>query len=413
LFNAAQVLSSYAEELHDSDDASHSQESLSFLGKSIELFQKCLSGQEQELQESLRAKQEIISHSHDHPETEQPPVSQDEEEDSDGEEVEWARVQTEISASDLIDTALALVDSIGLLIRMLPEASQAESKARDELAELCQIGELILKSRLPGYMNMLSQEPPPPPKQTKGEGLRVLSLQSGSVQQDMDEPLEPIPAAERDIVMGTASFQTRLLAAQVLLRIISPSDYAAQLTQVFAAAPKEFPFPSFFLSCVESLQEYCTLATRSTGLDDNQILELQWLALNKADNMINQALAIASAPAFRAATDPAFSNRSSIYLLRGDLQLQRRHLALLPSASTTVANSATVLLKNAGVYYRGAISFAKTDFAPELEQEASIKARIVQALESGVSVNSPNVYVGLDTRQVGRIVQDMLDEELL
>jgi hypothetical protein len=169
-------------------------------------------------------------------------------------------------------------------------------------------------------------------------------------------------------------------------------------------------------------QDSSTNNAGSARAPDAETSTLCWSALTLADSLLASALKTLSSPgpAHNAAAVDAPS-KSSIYLLRGDVELQRRRLALQPSASRSVADSVDVLLKNAGVYYRGAAALALREQSQQsaaAASEAQFKTTMVRFLEeraagSGGSDARPRDFDGIDMRVYRERVEELIEEGLV
>lgn len=109
---------------------------------------------------------------------------------------------------------------------------------------------------------------------------------------------------------------------------------------------------------------------------------------------------------------PDAQNLSRIHLRRGDCELMRLHLGEAPLNYDLAVKSASTLLKNAEVYFRGATNLAKRDMGTEEEQnEAEVKESIV----AGLAGNREKLLLYVKTRRdvVESVVEEMRDDGLL
>lgn len=83
-------------------------------------------------------------------------------------------------------------------------------------------------------------------------------------------------------------------------------------------------------------------------------------------------------------------NLARVHLRRGDCELLRYQLGQDPTRYDRAIQSASILIKNAGTYYRGAAGYARIEAAPEEEREAIIKDAIVASF-SGNSEKLKNI----------------------
>ena len=109
---------------------------------------------------------------------------------------------------------------------------------------------------------------------------------------------------------------------------------------------------------------------------------------------------------------PDAQNLPRIHLRRGDCELLRFHLGEAPLKYGLAAKSAPTLLKNAEVYFRGAVNLAKKDVAAEEEQN---EAEVKQTLVLGLAGDAENLALLVKTKRdlVESVVTEMRDEGLL
>ena len=75
------------------------------------------------------------------------------------------------------------------------------------------------------------------------------------------------------------------------------------------------------------------------------------------------------------------SRLADIFLARGDAELFRFRIAVTPGAKAAWANSKAVVVANAGVFYRGARSYAQNAGAAQTRATADAKAIIAEILK--------------------------------
>jgi tetratricopeptide (TPR) repeat protein len=404
LFNTAQLLNESAISLYDRDRPS--QVALERLLQSIELCEECLTLQEKEYQEG-------------HLQTEQvnvPASAETSEEDLGGET--WATVKEPTTASDLIDTAVSLIDSISHAIQIIPDIFPEKAVAASKLADLQVMGELILHKRLLEYVDLLAKEPVKP-CEPKKPGFKVLYLQTGAVEVE-EEPLSPMKAAKFEVISQTATFQARLALAQGALGIIPAQNLALRLQEIYEGAPADFNPPSFLLEYATMLQEFAMDVEKLATLQevDEQIrIQYKWDAMEKADQVLGRALEISLASNFKQNTDPKYPGMVNIYLERGNAELFRRKVTLSPQAhiSPGLSDQAPRLLRSASLYFLAAEQSGKAEgtLGAEATADAAIRARVTQRMEHGLSVNDPAGYTDFDGKRVMTVITDMLEDELL
>jgi hypothetical protein len=141
-----------------------------------------------------------------------------------------------------------------------------------------------------------------------------------------------------------------------------------------------------------------------------------WTALALAQDLLIKVTTKLSTEA-SAASEFDLPGKAQIYLQRGDIELLRSGLARLPSATASIANSLPTLLKNAGVYYRGAAGLAQQDGNEEIQNEAVVKAGVVKVAEGawggGVMLGVNDLFQGMNAETVQETVNTMVEERLI
>ncbi|KAI4196292.1 MAG: hypothetical protein LQ346_003258 [Caloplaca aetnensis] len=108
---------------------------------------------------------------------------------------------------------------------------------------------------------------------------------------------------------------------------------------------------------------------------------------------------------------PDVKHLPRIHLLRGDCEMHRRSLGAAPPAYEIALTSASTLLKNAEIFYRGAARFAEAENEVEEEREASTKEAIVAGLLGDLSRLKGQAKS--EQARVREVVEDMREEGLL
>lgn len=96
---------------------------------------------------------------------------------------------------------------------------------------------------------------------------------------------------------------------------------------------------------------------------------IRWRSLSLALNDLTTASKI-----------PNMHNLTRVHLRRGDCELLRYQLGQEPTLYDRALRSASILIKNAGTYYRGAVGYSRIEGAPEEEREAIMKEAIAERL---------------------------------
>jgi hypothetical protein len=423
LFNTAQVLTSLAEKLNESktSDEAEGEEarrgSVEMLHEAVELFSSGLAKQEMEFEEFQALRAEVGD---DAAAGQRPPADADVgDRDSEGSET-WAAVVEPVTPSSLVESALAQLSSLTTLISI---STPAESSTVARIAELA-AG--LIQRKLPGYMSLLPDDAEEkghvaPPTST------FLSVATSTIHTRSTEP-QPAhskAAAAQEIQLASALFQAALADTEYRSRLSSAQDYSARLTSIFTTLTggneDQTTPPSFLCAHADALMDFASSLTDDGASEtEAELTTLCWKSLSHADALLGTALAALLAPPRPAAlAAPADAPRPpSIHLLRGDVSLLRRQLALLPAAAPSIASSAATLLHNAGAYYRGAATLAGREGARDADVggEALIKAAMVRGMEEGLVGGRHAVeelFAGMELERVRVVVEDMLEEGLV
>jgi hypothetical protein len=419
LFNTAQVLTSLGEKLSEAkNDHEARQGSISLLQEAVELFSSCLAKQEMDFEE-FQALRKAGDEAAAVPESAVPqqPEDTDVDEDSDGSE-KWAAVVEPVTPSTLIESALAQLTSLTTLISI---SAPAESST---VARIVELAASLIQRKLPGYISLLPDEEAEK-EHVATPSSTFLSVSTSTIQTHLAEPqgASSKAAAAREIQLASAIFQAALADTEYRSRLSSVQDYSARLKSIFTALigaeepsnTPEPPPPSFLCAYADALMDFASSLTDGGGETEAELTTLCWTSLSQADSLLGTALNILGTThdaVLPAADSP---NKPSIHLLRGDVSLLRRQLALLPAALPSVAGSAATLLKNAGVYYRGAAALAQREGSVDVASEAQVKATMVRIIEEGTlgGENATSLFAGLGLRRVRDVVEDMVEEGLI
>ncbi|KAL8659104.1 MAG: hypothetical protein Q9202_007279 [Teloschistes flavicans] len=138
----------------------------------------------------------------------------------------------------------------------------------------------------------------------------------------------------------------------------------------------------------------------STSDDQGKLNVIRWKHLTKALDHLTIAGKL-----------PTTKNLPRVHLRRGDCEMLRRRLGAAPWNYDLAIRSASTLLKNAEIYYRGAARLAKAETARDEEEEASGKEAIVAALAG--DLRRLQERVDAEVKTVREIMDDTVDDGLL
>ncbi|KIW08784.1 uncharacterized protein PV09_00719 [Verruconis gallopava] len=419
LFNTAQVLTSFAEELNDmaDDEDNVKSQCVSLLQEAVELFNACLSRQEMEYSEI----QELISQGPQNITEIQAKYPESEKISSDSptiEPEEWATVKEPVTPNTLVETALAQLGSLSSLATISAPTSSSL------LANLTEIAGPIVTQRLPGYLALLPtsvakdpNEPDAPPF------LSVSSSSSTFHAREKSDDNNPQASARAAADLAIAVFTVAIAGAEYRSKLCDIVQYYERVTQAFApllmnAGLGTYPENShvpIHSAYADALVEFAEYAAKMEDQDPSpDALARRWTALETAQAQLTEATN--KLPDVLPAESP-LPTKAEIYFTRANVELMRRRLSQAPSASSAIKANEKILLKNAGVYYRGTAALAKRDGNAELEKDASERNKIIQALEQGLVKDSVTAikeyFEAQDSSDIAAIADEMAEDDLL
>jgi tetratricopeptide (TPR) repeat protein len=410
LFNTAQVLTSLAEELDeeeddDDDDGDDSvPAAIGLLQEAIELFESCATRQEMQFEESQAVQEETDPHPAPGPS--EPIVQDDNTEDESREE--WAVVTQPVTPLTLLETATATLTTMTALVSAYSNAPEAAIQGSSALAAISSLGSKILDTKVPTYLRLLAAMPK---QEAEKDESHVISLSSSSKAPTRQISIDPAYAATQEVTVAAAHFRASLAEAEFRLRLTGANEYASRLKEAFESLPSGLEAtPSHLFAYADSLADYAAaIAERErdgtmgqTAIDT--LVTASWTALSLLDDCLARAIDLLAQPATKDVSPPS---KCKLYLLRGDASLHRWRLSRKETATKVVKDAELVLLKNAGVYYRGAVKLASAEGEEEdTGQEASVKVQIVAKL-SGEKVK---ISMSEDAQEV---MESMIDEGLV
>jgi hypothetical protein len=416
LFNTAQVLTTLAEELTDSglDDKEMKPQATSFLQEAVELFAACLSRQEMdftEVQSMQAAATEAAEEAND---DEMDDGGAADAPDEDGPE-QWATVIEPVTPSTLLDTALAQLQCLATLARIVAPTKSSM------LANISELATPIADRKLPYYTSLL-----PTSVAIEDQPAAFLSVSTTSSSFHRDAPPQaqnPQASAKLDADLAIAHFSASLADAEFRSGLINVQAYHERIELAYQPlqADESPANPNDTIrklySYADALTEFAeTLAessARSSSSNDGQTH--RWSALSAAQTLLTKATDLLKSGAVaHTAEGPS---KAQVYLQRGDIDLHRYRLSRLPGATAAIGGGAGTLLKNAGVYYRGAAGLAVQDGNEDVAGEAGVKAGVVKLVEGtsegGAVLDSRKLFPDFEADVVRGIMEDMIAEGLV
>jgi len=390
LFNTAQVLTSLAEEFDDEDeyeaDDNDIPPAIALLQEAIELFESCATRQEMQFEEIQANQGEIEPNTQ--PEKSQSINASDDSSIEDGSKEEWALIAQPVTPLTLLETATATLTAITSLVSAYSTAPEGSIQGSSALAAISSMGVKILDSKLPTYLRLLAAMPK---QEMETDESHIISLSSATGASSRPMNIDLAHAATQEVTLAAALFRASLAEAEFRLRLTSVTEYAARLKETFQnpAAGLEST-PSHLLAYADSLADFASAIAereRDSRASQNTLDELvsaAWTALSLADECLGRAIDSLGQTSVPDVSPPP---KSKLYLLRGDASLHRWRLARTTTATKAIKDSEAILLKNSGVYYRGAVKLASSEEDEEdTRKEAFVKSQIVAKL-TGEKIN--------------------------
>ncbi|RPB04918.1 hypothetical protein L873DRAFT_1840353 [Choiromyces venosus 120613-1] len=337
LFNAGQALCSLAEVLVEYKNApvEARSEALNFLCEAVEIYQKCLQVQESQYASFGQGSGNGVKNDEgdtdmdaDEPEDPAPSGEGDQEDEqmsegSGSDNAQWVMVQPPVTLTQILDTALAQLEACASL---LPLCALQESLGGEErcLSWAQSMGETLLSAKI--------------------------------------IPLSQETGREEEVALAKANFGVSL----------GEANFRGGLTDLAgweAAIHLAFPKPE---ESAWDFQELCDRADAHIQLASTAAEKTEEGGEAAAANLAWKHYALAAKSLSEAARlEPL---KSEIHIARGDVEILRAKLGI-PAA----VKSRDVLVKNAGVYYRGA---KRLECDLRIRIEAAVKEAMV-AFEGG------------------------------
>jgi hypothetical protein len=415
LFNTAQVLTTISEELTESEpiDPDTKAQAISLLQEAVELFSSCLTRQEMEFSDLKSMQDAAASAALDEDEMVDETSATEEESSNEETPEQWATVVEPVTAATLLDTAIAELHSLSMLAIIVAPAGSST------LATITELATPIISHKLQYYISLI---PDTAPDEEPTPTTAFLSISGPSAsfhanQQAKERSSNPRSEANMDANLAVAKFTVAIADAEFRSNLISMSAYGSKITDVYDSQLSELSESSGDANGPRIMCEYAdaliTFADTLTQVDSVDAQTYRWQTLTSADGLLKRAIdSVKSNPALI----PEGSSISKLYIQRGDIELQRWRLASSPSAAKGIASGAPTLLKNAGVYYRGALGFAEREGDKETAAEGGVKAGVVGVIErsvAGVAVDTKEIADKFSIKTVKEVVGDMLAEGLI
>ncbi|KAF2823345.1 hypothetical protein CC86DRAFT_66210 [Ophiobolus disseminans] len=387
LFNAGQVLTSLAEaSLEAGTQEAAKVPARALLEEAVDIFTRCLESQQREyeqMQAEIAKAQESgeyqeawegggVSLNNTHPEEEAESASSASEGPGD-----WATVEEPITAETILETCTAQLGALTTLLGLYgpSDLSNIEKKAQD--------GTDTATTKIPALIHLVDTTPslklPDEPKAGP-----TLSIGASAVEEVTTTPKD-------DAILATANFQAAIAEVAYRSGRSTSTRYAQTVEQIFSSITSTGDSASSDLAKANIQSSYAdALIDLASALADGTQytpsspsfptdIEIQWTALAQAQTLLTQ---LAAAP-FTSILSA--SRLADIFLARGDTDLFRFRISLLENVKSAWVKSKMVLVGNAGVFYRGARTYAEKAGAAGVRSTANAKAIVAEILKEVTS----------------------------
>ncbi|KAI9737080.1 MAG: hypothetical protein M1834_000670 [Cirrosporium novae-zelandiae] len=380
LFNTAQALTSLAEQLNSdhpklsrkgkstglqTDSQDTRSEALKLLQEALELFQRCLTLQEFKYTDF----EQMLAEAQMNSENDIAPFDKDQHEEvrssleGSGDGL-LATIEEPVTKDTLVDTACAQLEALTTLCETLL------SDSGSGIAWIEEYSRNLLKEKIPLYLEGTDRQ--------------------------------------HEISIAQANFRCAFAAISYRAGRINFQTYENEIEAAYgeqsgidvkndpeALCDKADALLTLNSSVSESLQ---------TGFADKEIISeinaRRWKHLTSALSSLTTASKLQSV-----------ENLPKVHLGRGDIELLRFRLGEGQYPHKPAQTNAMMLLKNAQIYYRGAVAVAKSERAGEEEHEGVVKEAVAAAL-TGANGSLLEI-IGGGQEQVMAILQDMVDDGLV
>lgn len=366
--NTAQVLTSLAEVLSDSrsrgvNSSGNPQEATTFLEEAISLFDRCLAIQERQHAESQSqaAAAETVGDGDEDADMTQDSdatIPDSEESASETQEERWATILEPVTSTTLLETMLAQMETLTTLT------------------------------------NLLSTSPTPTPSSALSTIEKYTStlMPKASIHLPFTDP-----ETQHAYTITKASLLSALSDALFRAGRLDLQTYQDTLTTAWdgldiAADPEALCNKADALFALNTSLRLSSTAAATTGT-------LRWTALTNALQCLTAASKL----------DNDASHGAKIHLARGDAELLRRMLGQAPVGFAPARQNEKTLLKNAGKYYRGAVSVALAEGLRELASEGEVKS----VLAGWLGGEGTGTLGGKDVRGVTEVLEEAWEEGLV
>ncbi|KAF1958855.1 hypothetical protein CC80DRAFT_490637 [Byssothecium circinans] len=420
VFNTAQVLTSLAESVLDAESQQMAKiPARTLLEEAVNLFTKCLATQQEEYErvrleiEGLKAQAEGEGQQGDFEPSGSAAKGADEDDISSTTSSgpgEWATVEEPLTPETILETCTAQLGALTTLLSLYDpsEVVNIEAMAHNGLS--------TANTAIPTLIALLGDSPFKKEEPEKAPG-PTLSIASDTASNKFET------TTKDDALLAVATFQAALAELQYKASQITATEYAATIETLFSPFTQPIQSPdqqpihlNAVCACADALIDLSsaisdTPSHTSSSSSHATDQEIQWTALTAAQKLLTQ---LSSAP--NNTILPA-SRLADAYLARGDVELFRFHISFSETAKPAWVSARNVLVGNAGVYYRGARTYAEKAGVLDLRGTADAKTLVAEVLKE-VTVARGGVVVAKEAWKgrgegVKRVLEQMVEEGIV
>jgi hypothetical protein len=366
LSNTAQVLTSLVDALTSASTRDTSNiEPLPLLEESLELFQRCLALQEFHYSESQAQAEEAMDTADPSQDSMEIPDSEDggvslssgppsSAQDAEAQQDErWATIIEPVTNETLLDTLLAQLETLTTLCNLLVNDSGRGLSFIEEYSNP------LLTLKLPTYLNGATPD---------------RTIEAG------------VTRANFICALADANFRSQRTDIATYYRAVESAWQGIDLSS----------HAEGLVNAAESLVTYNTSLRSNLPSSETAVAESRWKALTAAQETLTSASKL-----------PAVENIAKIYLVRGDVELLRWQLGQGKYSLAIAEKSGSVLLSNAGKYYRGGGAYARTTGEKKELFESQVKNALAKGLAGDAQALKDLVSGG---GQIGEILAEAVDD---
>ncbi|KAL1613028.1 hypothetical protein SLS60_001260 [Paraconiothyrium brasiliense] len=403
-FNTGQVLSSLAEALlEDEAEAEARATARPLLEEAADLFASCLAAQQREYEQMSMQWNNLQTEQGSLPLNEvgmQTEVEDEKNTDAASEASsaagEWATVEEALTPEVILETCTAQLGALTTLLGLYnpTEVSNLEKRVQEGLH--------TVNTSISTLISLIDNAPPPPTIDEMAGP--TLTISSSSTRK------EHVLTPKDDALLATTIFQVAVAQASHRNGNLTVSEYASTVSTLFTTLIQGSQSPEQQVA-QQSAYADALIDVAEEASATSSDAETQWNALSEAQKLLTQLVK----PPYNAHLSP--QRLADIFDTRADMDLTRFSLSFLDAAKPAWRSSRTVLVSNAGVFYRGAKSYAERAGEGEQAKAAGAKAVVAevlkQVLENGDGAVAAKPEWKAQRAEVRQALEHMVNEKIL